>query len=265
MGIVYAVVNQKGGVGKTTTAVNVCAGLAQQGHKTLLIDLDAQGNATSGLGVDKNTIGEAGNPAKASTYDVLVDGVAISEAVVATEVENLSLLSSNIDLAGADLELSGRISREHVLRDALEPVRDKFEFIIIDAPPSLGLLTVNALVAADSLIIPIQCEYYALEGVSQLMKTVDMIRRRLNPTLDIGLVVMTMYDNRVRTAQQVVAEVRQAFGGKVSRTVVPRNVRLSEAPSHGLPVMVYDPRSKGATAYKVIAEEVAKINAPRTR
>jgi chromosome partitioning protein len=265
MGRVYAVVNQKGGVGKTTTAVNVGAGLAQGGHKVLLIDLDAQGNATSGLGVDKNTIGDPGNPARASTYDVLVDGLPIKDAIVPMSLQNLSLLPSNIDLAGADLELSGRLSREHVLREALEPVRADFDYILVDAPPSLGLLTVNALVAADSLILPIQCEYYALEGVSQLMRTVDLIRRRLNPSLEIGLVIMTMYDNRVRTAQQVVAEVRQEFGSKVSKTVVPRNVRLSEAPSHGQPVLLYDPRSKGAVAYNAIAEEVARIDATRTR
>lgn len=261
MGIVYAVVNQKGGVGKTTTAVNVAACLALAGKRVLLVDLDPQGHATSGLGVDKSAIGHAGNSIQKSTYDVLVHATPLTEAVAPTAIANLFLVPANLVLAGAEMELMPRMMREivqTVLKRALASVREDYDFILIDAPPSLGLLTVNALVAADSVIVPVQCEYYALEGVSQLVRTLDLVRRDLNPDLEIGLVVLTMYDNRVKLAQQVVAEVKQVFREKVARTIVPRNVRLSEAPSHGLPVAVYDPRSRGALAYREIAQEVMK-------
>jgi chromosome partitioning protein len=258
MGVVYVVVNQKGGVGKTTTAVNVAACLAMAGQRVLLVDLDPQGHATSGLGVDKNAIGHPGNTVQSSTYDVLINDLPAAEAVIPTRHENLWLLPANLDLAGAELEMISRMSREALLKRALAGVRDGYDFLFIDAPPSLGLLTVNGLVAADAAIVPIQCEYYALEGVSQLMKTIDLVRLHLNPRLEIGLIVLTMYDNRVKLAQQVVAEVKQAFRDKVARTIVPRNVRLSEAPGFGLPAAHYDPRSRGAAAYREIAQEVLR-------
>lgn len=258
MAIVYAVVNQKGGVGKTTTSVNLATYMALAGVKVLLVDLDPQGNATSGFGVDRNQV-------QASTYDVLIEGMPVIEAVVPTCVVNLSLLPATMDLAGSDVKLMPKEGRECFLRVALEPARAYFDYIIIDAPPSLGLLTLNALVAADELILPIQTEFYALEGISQLLKTIDLVKRSLNPNLAVAKVVLTMYDNRVRLAQQVVAEVRKFFGDKVSRTEVPRNVRLSEAPSHGIPVALYDPRSRGARAYYDIAMEVLKNGKERTR
>ncbi len=251
MGIVYAVVNQKGGVGKTTTAVNLATYMALSGAKVLLVDSDPQGNATSGLGIDRNGV-------KASTYDVLINGKAVIDAVVATNIVNLSLLPATIDLAGADLELMPKISRESFLRQALEPAREYFDIILIDGPPSLGLLTLNALVAADAVIIPIQTEYYALEGISQLLKTLELVRRQLNPRLYVGKVILTMYDNRTRLANQVVDDVQKFFRDKVSKTIVPRNVRLSESPSHGMPIALYDPKSRGAIAYRTIAEEIMK-------
>jgi chromosome partitioning protein len=258
MGIVYAVVNQKGGVGKTTTTVNLATYMALAGVKTLIVDLDPQGNATSGIGVDRNSV-------KLSTYDVLIEEKPVPDVVVSTCVANLSLVPATLDLAGADLQLISRIAREHFLRKALEPARDIFDIILIDGPPSLGLLTLNALVAADAVILPIQTEYYALEGISQLLQTIELVKRQLNPSLEIAKVILTMYDNRTRLANQVVADVRQFFGEKASPTVVPRNVRLSEAPSHGLPVALYDPKSRGAIAYREIAQEVLKNGKERTR
>jgi chromosome partitioning protein len=251
MGIVYAVVNQKGGVGKTTTAVNLAAFMAIAGKRVLLVDLDPQGNATSGLGIDRNSL-------QRSTYDVLIDGCTVADAAVPTAIANLQLVPATLDLAGADLELIAKISREHFLRRALEPARLVYDVILIDAPPSLGLLTLNALVAADGLIVPIQTEFYALEGISQLMQTVELVRRHLNPDLVIAKVVLTMVDQRTRLAQQVVDEVRNYFGDRVSPTEIPRNVRLSEAPSHGMPVALYDPKSRGALAYQKVAVEVLK-------
>lgn len=258
MGVVYSVVNQKGGVGKTTTAVNLATYMALSGAKILLVDLDPQGNATSGLGVDRNAV-------KMSTYDVLIEGKPVIEAVVATNIVNLSLLPATIDLAGADLELMPRISRETFLRQALEPARAYFDVILIDGPPSLGLLTLNSLVASDAVIIPIQTEYYALEGISQLLKTIELVRKQLNPSLTIAKVICTMYDDRIRLAKQVVDDVKNFFGNKVSPTIIPRNVRLSEAPSHGLPVALYDPKSRGAQAYQTIAQEVLKLGKEGTR
>lgn len=258
MGLVYGVVNQKGGVGKTTTAVNLAAFMAIAGARVLLIDLDPQGNATSGLGIDRHSI-------VGSTYDVLIDSMPVSAALSNTQLSGLFLLPSVTDLAGAEIELMPRIAREGFLRAALEPIRSEFDAILIDAPPSLGLLTLNALVAADALIIPIQTEYYALEGISQLVKTIELVRRQLNSSLAVASVVMTMHDSRIRLANQVVDEVRSYFGDAVSSTLVPRNVRLSEAPSHGAPIAIYAPRSRGAAAYKQIAQEILTYGKERPR
>jgi chromosome partitioning protein len=258
MSIVYAVVNQKGGVGKTTTVVNLSAFLALAGQRVLVVDLDPQGNATSGLGIDRSTL-------KASTYDVLIESCTAADALQNTQIDGLKLLPSTIDLAGAEVELMPRIAREGYLKRLLQPLAEDFDVILIDAPPSLGLLTLNALVASDSLIIPIQTEYYALEGISQLVKTIDLVKRQLNPGLEIASVIMTMHDNRIRLANQVVEEVRGYFGKTVSKTVVPRNVRLSEAPSHGQPIALYAARSTGARAYSEIAKEVIEYGKTRSR
>lgn len=258
MGTVYAVVNQKGGVGKTTTSVNLATYMALAGAKILLVDLDPQGNATSGLGIDRTTV-------ESSTYDVLIDGKPVEEVALPTGVENLSILSATLDLAGADIELMPKISREGYLRTALLPARETYDYILIDGPPSLGLLTLNALVAADAVLIPIQTEYYALEGISQLLKTIELVQRHLNPSLEIAKVILTMYDERTRLARQVVEDVKKYFREKVSPTIVPRNVRLSESPSHGLPVALYDPRSRGAIAYQTIAKEILDGGKESTR
>ncbi|MCS6831245.1 MAG: AAA family ATPase [Armatimonadota bacterium] len=256
MGTVYAIVNQKGGVGKTTTAVNVAAAIALTAQRVLLVDVDPQGNATSGVGVEKSKL-------TSSIYQVLVDDLPIEEVVLRTCVEGLDIVPSTLDLAGAEIELMTRISREHVLQHALEPLRAKYDYIFIDTPPSLGLLTVNCLTACDLTIVPIQCEYYALEGITQLMRTVDLVRRRLNPNLRIAHVLLTMKDPRLRLAQQVEDEVRAFFGEVVSSVVIPRNVRLSEAPSFGMPVVLYDPKSRGAEAYRQFALEVMEYESQR--
>ncbi|HEX9695832.1 MAG TPA: AAA family ATPase [Actinomycetota bacterium] len=245
-----ALANQKGGVGKTTTAVNLGACLAESGARVLLVDADPQGNASTGLGMDRSQI-------KTGTYEMLV-GAPVAEAVVATPVENLSLVPSTIDLAGAEVELVSTFAREGKLRNALEPARDSYDLIIIDSPPSLGLLTINALVAADQVVVPIQCEYYALEGLGQLIRTIDLVRDALNTTLTIGGVVLTMFDSRTRLAEQVVADVRAHFGSVVFDTVIPRSVRLSEAPGFGKPITQYDAAGKGAQAYRALAAEAAR-------
>lgn len=258
MGTVYAVVNQKGGVGKTTTAVNLAVFMGILGAKVLLVDLDPQGNATSGLGVDRSNL-------ERSIYDVLIEGRSVEESIVETSLAGLSLLPATLDLAGAELQLMSMLSRETLLKGAIARCRGQYDVVIIDAPPSLGLLTLNALVAADALVIPVQTEYYALEGISQLLKTVELVKKQLNPDLEIGKVILTLYDDRTRLAKQVVEEVRNYFGELVSPTLVPRNVRLSEAPSHGLPIALYDPRSRGAIAYKNIAKEILKDGKARIR
>ena len=249
-----AVVNQKGGVGKTTTAVNLATGLALAGRRVLVIDGDPQGNATSGLGIaDKAAL-------EYSIYDGLVNNVPLSEIVRRdVAVPGLDLLPANLDLAGAEMEMFQAISRETILKKALRPLLGQYQYVLMDGPPSLGLLTLNILTAADAVLIPIQCEYYALEGISQLMNIVDRVQSHLNPHLEIGLVVLTMHDERVNLSRQVVTEVRAFFGDKVAQTVVPRNVRLSEAPSFGQPIEVYDPKSKGALAYIALAQEVIAL------
>lgn len=250
MGKIIAVTNQKGGVGKTTTTVNLAACLAeQQGQKVLVADIDPQGNTTSGLGIDKRRV-------SASIYDVLINDVPVEEAMTTTSVQGLSIVPSTIDLAGAEIELVPAISRENRLKKALSKAREDFDFILIDCPPSLGLLTVNALTAADSVIIPIQCEYYALEGLTQLVRTIEIVKDNLNPDLEIEGVLLTMFDGRTNLSIQVVEEVKRHFRGKVYRSIVPRNVRLSEAPSYGQPIIHYDPRCRGAEVYSELAEEV---------
>ena len=250
---VIAVANQKGGVGKTTTAVNLSACLAFRGKKTLLIDVDPQGNATSGLGVDKNTI-------QKSIYDAIINSEEITKCIISTEVALLDLCPSNIQLAGAEVELVPMMSRENRLKSVVEEVREKYEYILIDCPPSLGLLTLNSLTAADTILVPIQCEYYALEGLSQLMNTVKLVKKHLNTALDVEGVVLTMFDARTNLSLQVVDEVRKYFSKKVYRTIIPRNVRLSEAPSFGQPIIVFDSKSKGAECYLSLADEVIEYS-----
>ncbi|HEY8414270.1 MAG TPA: AAA family ATPase [Thermaerobacter sp.] len=249
MGRVIAIANQKGGVGKTTTTVNLGACLAAQGRRVLVIDIDPQANTTSGFGLDKNRVAR-------SIYDVLIEERSLREVIRSTAVQGLWLVPANIELAGAELELVGMAGRESRLRRALEGVRDGYDYILIDCPPSLGLLTLNAMTAADGLIVPIQCEYYALEGLTQLLNTLRAVQAHLNPELELDGVVLTMFDGRTNLSIQVVEEVKRFFRDKVFRTIIPRNVRLSEAPSHGQPVILYDARSRGAEVYTELAKEV---------
>lgn len=252
LGKIISIANQKGGVGKTTTSINLGACLAYIGKKVLIVDIDPQGNATSGAGIDKGDVNEC-------VYDVLVDDIDIKQVIQETAVENLSVVPSTIQLAGAEIELVPTISREVRLKRALDEVRDQYDFILIDCPPSLGLLTINSLTASDSVLIPVQCEYYALEGLSQLLNTVRLVQKHLNQDLMIEGVLLTMLDARTNLGLQVIQEVKKYFQNKVYQTVIPRNIRLSEAPSHGQPIIIYDPRSRGAEVYLDLAKEVAEV------
>ena len=249
MGRVISITNQKGGVGKTTTAVNLGASLATLNKKVLIIDIDPQGNATSGVGIDKSEINYC-------IYDVIVDDYEIEKTIVPTEIQNLNIIPASIQLSGAEIELVSTISRELRLKKAVDSIKKNYDYIIIDCPPSVGLLTLNSLTASDSIIIPVQCEYYAMEGLSQLLNTVRLVQKHLNTDLTIDGVLLTMYDARTNLANQVIQEVKKYFQDRVYKTIVPRNVRLSEAPSHGKPVILYDPRSKGSEVYLDFAKEV---------
>lgn len=249
MGRIIAIANQKGGVGKTTTSVNLSACLAHIGKKVLLIDTDPQGNATSGVGINKGDVQNC-------IYDVLIDDVKISDVILQTKVDNLDIIPATISLAGAEIELVSTISREVRMKHAIHEAKDIYDYIIIDCPPSLGLLTINALTASDAILIPVQCEYYALEGLSQLLSTIRLVQKHLNEDLTIDGVLLTMFDARTNLGIQVIEEVKKYFQDKVYKTIIPRNVRLSEAPSHGEPIIVYDSRSRGAEVYLELAKEV---------
>ncbi len=252
MGKVISLANQKGGVGKTTTTVNLGTILAKKGKKVLLIDADPQGNATSGLGVDKEC--------ELSTYDILANDAEMEEVVQDTIIKNLKLCPANMNLAGAEVELVSMMSREQRLKEKLEKVKDNYDYILIDCPPSLGLITLNAFTASDSVLIPVQCEYFALEGLGQLLNTINLVKKHLNKEIKIEGALLTMYDIRTNLSNQVVKEVKKYFENKVYKTVIPRNVRLSEAPSYGMPITEYDPKSKGAKSYMKFAKEFLKIN-----
>ena len=251
MGKIIAIANQKGGVGKTTTSVNLSALLAKKGKKVVLIDADPQGNATSGLGVDKDV--------EKSLYDVLINEEPVAGTLQDTVEKNLKICPSNMNLAGAEVELVSQMSREHRLKEQLEGIKDKFDYIFIDCPPSLGLITLNSFTAADSVLIPVQCEYYALEGLGQLLNTINLVKKHLNKSLEIEGALLTMYDIRTNLSNQVVKEVKKYFDDRVYKTVIPRNVRLSEAPSFGMPITMYDPKSKVARSYEKLAKEFLKM------
>lgn len=257
MGKIIAVANQKGGVGKTTTTINLAASLASEGKKVLIIDADPQANATSGYGIDPKSMAS-------SIYECLVDDYPLDGSQVATCVEGLDLIGSRIDLAGAELELVNKPNRERVLSARLATVTDKYDYILIDCSPSLGLITVNALTAADSVIIPVQAEYFALEGISKLLNTIRIIKSKLNPALEIEGFLLTMYDARLRLANQIYDELKGHFGDMVFNTVIPRNIRLSEAPSHGLPAILYDAESRGATSHLLLAKEIISRHTPKS-
>ena len=252
MGKIISVANQKGGVGKTTTTVNLSTILAKKGKKVLLIDTDPQGNATSGLGVSKDV--------ELSVYDILIGDTEFDETLQETAIKNLKVCPSNISLAGAEVQLVSMMSREQRLKTKLDKIKDQYDYILIDCPPSLGLVTLNAFTASDSVLIPVQCEYFALEGLGQLLNTVNLVKKHLNKNLEIEGALLTMYDARTNLSNQVVKEVKKYFENKVYKTVIPRNVRLSEAPSYGMPITIYDPRSKGAKAYEKFAKELGKNN-----
>ena len=253
MGKVISVANQKGGVGKTTTTINLSTLIAKKGKKVLMIDADPQGNASSGVGIDRDDI-------ELSIYDVLIDEIEFDNVVKKTNIKNLEICPSNINLAGAEVELVSVMSREHRLKEKLDKIKDNYDFIIIDCPPSLGLITLNAFTASDSVLIPVQCEYYALEGLGQLLNTINLVKKHLNKNLEIEGALLTMYDVRTNLSDQVVKEVKNYFNDKVYKNVIPRNVKLSEAPSYGMPISVYDPRSKGAKSYEKFVKEFLKKN-----
>ena len=249
MGRIIAIANQKGGVGKTTTAINLSASLDSLGKKVLAIDMDPQGNMSSGLGVDKNEV-------EKTVYDLIIGNIGIEECIYEEVIENLDVLPSNIDLSAAEIELIGVDNKEYILRDEVNKVKEKYDFIIIDCPPALSMLTINAMTTSDSVLVPIQCEYYALEGLSQLIHTIELVQERLNPELEIEGVVFTMYDARTNLSLQVVENVKDNLNQNIYKTIIPRNVRLAEAPSYGMPINLYDPKSKGTESYLLLAEEV---------
>lgn len=249
MGRIIAIANQKGGVGKTTTSINLSASLAEAGKKVLTIDIDPQGNTTSGLGIDKNSI-------ENTIYELILGETEIEDVIIPTEFENLSVIASNVNLAAAEIELIGINEKEYILKRAVDKVKDQYEFVIIDCPPSLNMLTINAMTTADTVLVPIQCEYYALEGLSQLLHTVNLVKQRLNPSLEMEGVVFTMYDARTNLSLQVVENVKNNLHQTIYKTIIPRNIRLAEAPSHGLPINVYDSKSTGAESYRLLAQEV---------
>ena len=252
MGKIISVANQKGGVGKTTTTINISSIIAKKNKKVLLVDADPQGNATSGLGISKDC--------EFSTYDVLINDVEISNTIQKVKVKNLDVCPANMSLAGAEVELVSAVGREYRFKDKLDKVKDYYDYVFIDCPPSLGLITLNALSASDSVLIPVQCEYFALEGVGELLKTIELVRKYYNRNLTIEGAVLTMYDARTKLSNQVVKEVNKYFENRVFDTVIPRNVRLSEAPSYGLPIVIYDPMSKGARSYEKLSKEILKKN-----
>lgn len=257
MGKVIAVANQKGGVGKTTTSITLSTILANKNKSVMLIDADPQGNATSGVGIEKET--------EKSIYEILVDETTMDETIQQTKIKNLKICPSNINLAGAEVELVSMMSREQRLKEKLEEVKSQYDYIVIDCPPSLGLITLNAFTASDSVLIPIQCEYYALEGLGQLINTINLVKKHLNKDLQIEGALLTMYDARTNLSNQVVKEVKNYFGDKVYKNVIPRNVRISEAPSYGMPINIYDPKSKGAKSYEKFVKEFLKSNESATK
>ena len=249
MGRVIAITNQKGGVGKTTTAINLSAALASLGQKVLALDMDPQGNMTSGLGVDKSEV-------EKTIYDIFIGNQEIEDCIYKEVIENLDVLPSNINLSAAEIELIGIDDKEYIIKKEVDKIKDKYDYVVIDCPPALSMLTINAMTTADTVLVPIQCEYYALEGLSQLVHTIELVKERLNPELSIEGVVFTMYDARTNLSLQVIEEVKKHLPNNVYRSIIPRNVRLSEAPSHGLPITMYDEKSKGAESYILLAEEV---------
>ena len=258
MGKIISIANQKGGVGKTTTSINLSTLLAKRGKKVLMIDADPQGNASSGVGIDRDEI-------ELSVYDMLINDSSVDDIVKKTNIKNLYICPSNINLAGAEVELVSMMSREQRLKEKLDVVKGEYDYIIIDCPPSLGLITLNAFTASDSVLIPVQCEYYALEGLGQLLNTISLVKKHLNKDIEIEGALLTMYDIRTNLSNQVVKEVKKYFNDKVYKTVIPRNVKLSEAPSYGMPISVYDPRSKGAKSYDKFVKEFLKINESEQR